>query len=596
MKIEIIKDGIVNEVDKKLEALNYIIANKEIKTVFQPIISLNNGSVLGHEALSRITHESEIGNPEMLFKVAGEYNKLWELERLCRTKSLESAYEFMIPPYSKKLFLNVNPSIMHDESFKEGWTQEFLQKYRIVPNNIIFEITERNVITDMAGFRSTIEHYKRQNYRIAIDDAGAGYSGLNLISDVNPNYIKLDMNLIRGIDKDNLKYALVRGMVELSKVSSIYLIAEGIETYEELTTLINLGVQYGQGYYIQKPQSEILEIREELVESIKELTFMKNIISQSDNNERTIKKLVTVTKTVTSNEMVIDLYDYFNENQESFGVCVLEDNKPVGIITREKLNLKLSGRYGFTLYQNKTVCHIMDRDFLKVDSNTPISMVSSLAMARTNDKLYDFIVIAEGNSYLGTVTIKDLLLKSFEIKIHMAKHQSPLTELPGNLIIEQKLNSLINSDCKYTIAYLDIDNFKPFNDIYGFENGDLIIRLLADIMRENMPDNQFLGHIGGDDFVIIIDEHVGEDYFNKIKVDFERTVLNYYNTVDKENGFVETSNRQGDLQRFPLITVTIVTVDNKTFKFDDIYELTKTLAKLKNKKKQSPSPNQGRLL
>lgn len=596
MKIEIIRDDTGNEIDIKLKALNYIIDNKEIRTVFQPIVSLINGSVLGHEALSRITCDSEITNPEMLFRVAGEHNKLWEVERLCRTKSLESAYEFMIPPYNKKLFLNVNPSIMHDESFKKGWTKEFLQKYRIVPSNIIFEITERNVITDMVGFRATIEHYKKQNYRIAIDDAGAGYSGLNLISDVNPNYIKLDMNLIRGIDKDNLKYALVRGMVELSKVSNIYLIAEGIETDGELATLINLGVQYGQGYYIQKPDPEILDIRDDLVESIKELAFMKNIISQPENNESTIKSLVTVTDTVTSGEMVIDLYDYFIENKESFGLCVVEDDRPVGIITREKLNLKLSGRYGFTLYQNKTARHIMDKDFLKVESKTPIDMVSSLAMARTNDKLYDFIVITEDGKYLGTVTIKDLLLKSFEIKIHIAKHQSPLTELPGNLIIEQKLNSLIKNNCDYTIAYLDIDNFKPYNDIYGFENGDLIIKLLADIMREKMPDNQFLGHIGGDDFVIIIDEHVGEEYFQSIKTTFGNEVLNYYNSEDKEKGYVYTHNRQGDLQKFPLITVTIVIVDSKTYKFNDIYELTKTLAKLKNEKKQNLSSNQGKLL
>ena len=253
------------------EALYNIIENKYIRTVFQPIISLRDGSVLGHEALSRITIECEIKDPDMLFKAAGVYNRVWELEQLCRTKALETAYLFMIPPYSKKLFVNVNPDVMHDEQLKKGFTKAFLEKYEIEPRNIIFEITERNIVTDMTAFKATINHYKTQDYQIAIDDTGAGYSGLNLISDINPNYIKIDMNLIRNIDKDSLKYALVKGLVEFSRISNVFLIAEGIETYQELETIVNLGVQYGQGYFIQRPISEVSEIDTTVLNALKEI-------------------------------------------------------------------------------------------------------------------------------------------------------------------------------------------------------------------------------------------------------------------------------------------------------------------------------------
>lgn len=190
--------------------LDYIINNKQIRTIFQPIVSLRDGSIFGHEALSRIICQSSISNPDELFAAAEKYNRLWQLELLCRTKALEAAFVFMIPPYSKKLFINVNPQIMHDENFKTGFTKEFLRQYKINPSSIIFEITERNVITDISSFKSTITYYKNQEYSIAIDDTGAGYSGLNLISEVSPHFIKLDMNLIRGIDKDTLKHALVR--------------------------------------------------------------------------------------------------------------------------------------------------------------------------------------------------------------------------------------------------------------------------------------------------------------------------------------------------------------------------------------------------
>ena len=219
----------------------------------------------------------------MLFTIAEEYNRLWDLELLCRTTALEAAYKFMIPPYSKKLFINVNPNIMHYETFKKGFTKSFLMQYKILPQNVIFEITERNVIEDMAIFKSTINHYKEQDYQIAIDDAGAGYSGLNLISEVNPNYIKLDMKLIRDVDSDRVKFALVKGMVEFSKVSNVFLIAEGIETYEELNTLVNLGVQYGQGYLLQKPDAEVLEIRQDVLQMLKKINIKKNNTSQKLN-------------------------------------------------------------------------------------------------------------------------------------------------------------------------------------------------------------------------------------------------------------------------------------------------------------------------
>jgi FOG: EAL domain len=414
------------------EALDYIINNKQIKTVFQPIISLRDGSILGHEALSRITCESEIENPEMLFTIAEEYNRLWDLELLCRTTALEAAYKFMIPPYSKKLFINVNPNIMHYETFKKGFTKSFLSQYKIIPQNVIFEITERNVINDMAIFKSTINHYKGQDYQIAIDDAGAGYSGLNLISEVNPNYIKLDMKLIRDVDSDRVKFAIVKGMVEFSKVSNVFLIAEGIETYEELNTLVNLGVQYGQGYLLQKPDPEILEIRQDVLQMLKKINLKKNNTSKSLISNIHIANLCTAIGIISPNEMVPNVFDIFKHNLNCFGLCVIKNEIPIGIVTREKLALKLSGNYGFSLNQNKNISHIMDTDFLSVDYKTPVSIVSSMAMSRENDKLYDFIVVTENDKYLGIVTIKDLLKKTNDIGISSEKHQNPLSGLVGN--------------------------------------------------------------------------------------------------------------------------------------------------------------------
>lgn len=573
--------------DKIEESLNYIVKNKAIKTVFQPIVSLKSGDILGYEALSRITCESDIENTEMLFEVAGKYNRLWDLELICRTKALESAYKFMVPPYNKKLFMNVNPNTMHDDAFKKGFTREFLRQYKIAPHNVIFEITERNVIDDMDGFKSTVSHYKSQEYKIAIDDAGAGYSGLNLISDVNPNFIKLDMKLIRNINEDNLKGALVMGMVEFSQASNVRLIAEGIETYEELETIIKLGVQYGQGYFIKQPDEDINGVNQNVIQDILDINV--NVSQQSECNMRNspIKCLCDNTATISPQGSVIKVYEKIKEDPNSFGLTIVEDGTPIGIITKEKLALSLSGQYGFTLYQNKPISVIMDKEFLSVDCETPVNVVSSLAMARPNGKLYDFIVVTEGNKYAGTVTIKKLLEKSNELELIAAKQQNPLSGLPGNMAIEETLSEIIAKDEKYSVAYIDIDNFKAYNDVYGFESGDSVITLLADVLRQYIPVGQFIGHVGGDDFVVVLNDHVDEDYFSDIIATFEEDVLSFYNDKDLEKGFIITENRRGKIEEFPLITLTAVVISNESDDYKSPFEISATLARLKLKAKKA---------
>lgn len=566
--------------------LDKIITNRQIKTVFQPIVSLRDGSVYGHEALSRITGTSEITNPEELFQLAGAYNRLWDLELLCRTAALETAYLFMKPPYDKKLFLNVNPNVMHDVKFRQGFTKEYLQKYGITPEKIIFEITERNAIYDMNGFKGTISHYKNQNYQIAIDDAGAGYSGLNLISDINPHFIKLDINLIRGIDTDSMKFALVKSMIELSRMANIYLIAEGVETKEELATLINLGVQYGQGYFFQKPGEGISPIEPDVIDTLTEINRKKNHVIGNQTSNVYIENLCTRTETVLPSVKVETVFDQLIRSPSSIGYCVVENNIVLGIVSREKLISEMSGRYGFSLYQNREISYLMDRNFLSVDCQTPINTVSNIAMARTNEKLYDFIVVTKDGNYIGTVTIKDLLQKTTEIEVDNAKYQNPLSGLPGNLAINQKISHCISYGQPYSIIYIDIDNFKAYNDVYGFENGDNIIKLLATIITARTPANQFVGHVGGDDFVIILEGCQSVTICEDIIRDFERDALKYYNQHDIKNGYIITENRHGAVEKFPLLSLSIAGISNKKAKFRNMYELTQELAKIKKKSKQ----------
>ena len=153
------------------------------------------------------------------------------------------------------------------------------------------------------------------------------------------------------------------------------------------------------------------------------------------------------------------------------------------------------------------------------------------------------------------------------------------------MVIEQKLNHCVENATEYSVAYLDIDNFKAYNDVYGFENGDLVIKLLADILKNSVSEEQFIGHIGGDDFIVILNEHITKDYLKNIVEQFELQVLSFYNQIDIQNGYITTANRHGDKEQFPLITLTCVVVNNQTQIYKNIFQLTEKLAALKKREK-----------
>ena len=576
-------EKVVHDSNELCSELRDIIDNGRIKTLYQPIISLRDSSILGFEALSRGPEESCLFLPNDLFRVAGECNYLWDLELVCRTKALESAFR---QKKDIKIFINVNPNVMHDSKFKDGFTEDFIKSYSKNPEDIVFELTERSAVDDIEGFKHTVMHYKNQSYHIAIDDAGAGYSGLNLISDIHPHFIKLDMQLIRGINKNGFKRALVKGMYEFSKTSNTLLIAEGIETEEELRVLINMGIQYGQGYLIQRPNEVINGIDEEIISLVKRINQSKNQFFANRLSNIYISNLVRDTLTVSPKEKAGNVHELFIRNQDVTGITIIDGQKAVGTITKSNLTLKLSGRYGYSLFANKEISYLMDRGFLTTEYDTPIDIVSHLAMSRPVDSLYDFIVINKEGQYLGVVTVKDLLEKTMEMEVINAKHQNPLSGLPGNMIIEKNLETYISSDKPYTILYLDIDNFKSYNDVYGFENGDNIIKLLANLLVESMSEEGFAGHIGGDDFVAIVPDYNALETCENIVSAFSESISKYYNENDLKRGFTVSKGRNGRIRNYPLISLSIAGVTNKVRDFSDIFILTEYIGTIKARCKQ----------
>ena len=242
-----------------------IIRDKKVQPVFQPIVSLADGQIMGYEALARGPVDSPLHMPAQLFATAAKHKLLLALEHVCRDVSIQHA-KMLMP--GQQLFLNITPEVINDPEFRNGRTKQVVLHHGLIPEQVTFEITERTAISDFGNFTRALHHYRRQGYCIAVDDAGAGYSSLQAIAELYPDFIKLDMSIVRDIHNNPFKIAILEALVNLAAAMNSKIIAEGVETIDELLTVMKLGVGYAQGYLLARPTSTPSPVSEEALEAI----------------------------------------------------------------------------------------------------------------------------------------------------------------------------------------------------------------------------------------------------------------------------------------------------------------------------------------
>jgi EAL domain-containing protein (putative c-di-GMP-specific phosphodiesterase class I) len=235
---------------RERDEIGAIIRRELITPVYQPIFSLSDGLVNGYEALSRITAPGCTLSTEELFTAAKKHGLAAPLEMLCRKKALLGVREQGIP---SRIFLNLCPSLLLAGIHERGITAALLDELGIERSRIVFELTERTLITDYELFSRAVAHYREQGYSIAIDDLGSGYAGLKMLAQLEPEYVKLSRFLIAGIDRSPTKQALVEAIVMFCSRIGATIIAEGIERPGELDFLVTAKVALGQGYLLARP-------------------------------------------------------------------------------------------------------------------------------------------------------------------------------------------------------------------------------------------------------------------------------------------------------------------------------------------------------
>ncbi|VVP48485.1 bifunctional diguanylate cyclase/phosphodiesterase [Pseudomonas fluorescens] len=535
---------------EQLSALSSILTQSGLHSLFQPIICLSERRILGYEALTRGPSNSPLHSPIALFAVARQAGRLSELEIACRQSACRRFNEQQLPG---KLFLNVSPESLLEAAHQPGRTLQLLQDLGIAPSQVVIELTEQTPIDDFQLLQTALHHYRAMGFSIALDDLGAGYSSLRLWSELRPDYVKIDRHFIDGIHQDALKREFVGSILQIAKASRAQVIAEGIELPEELAVLTEMGVDLVQGYLLGRPQEHPSRDARAMMPK-----HDSSAVALNDEGSD-LSALLNDQPAVQRDTPTATVLEAFRRQANLNSLAVLdEQGQPCGIVHRHSLSDALLKPFATDLFARKPISRLMNDDFLAVEISQSLQQVSRLITSRARQRIEEDFIITLNGGYLGLGRVIDVLKLITELKIQQARYANPLTLLPGNVPIQQCLTRLLQQARESIICYVDIDSFKPFNDIYGYGRGDEVLLCLAQCLNERIdPTRDFVGHIGGDDFLLVLGPEDWRKRLNQLLDDFQSQCRRFYRPEHLEAGCFVAPNRQGVRQEFALLSLSI---------------------------------------
>ncbi len=266
--------------------LQDIILGEGLSTVYQPIVDLGTGDIFAYEALTRGPRGSALESPATLFAIADEVDLTVELDRACFRGALRNA-KTLEPVH--RLFVNLLPMSFYDAAFIEVEVGNLLSAAGLTPANIVFEITERLAIENFTSFKRALAAYTAMGFGVAIDDVGTRHSNLETVMSLRPHFIKISDVLVRGIARSTVKREMLRSLRHIAETIDAVTVAEGIEHIEDVVALRDLGLRYGQGYYMARPAPPFVtlkdEVRAELRSVTPNVTAAQMVANDDDDDE-----------------------------------------------------------------------------------------------------------------------------------------------------------------------------------------------------------------------------------------------------------------------------------------------------------------------
>ena len=552
------------------ELLHTVIRQQNVKAHFQPIVHLQTQQIYGYEGLIRGPVNTVLHSPTQLFEVATRVGRLADLDILCRQVVIKQFSQLGLPG---RLFINIDPYSLIHEHFREGQTLEFIEQAGLNPSQVIIELTETHPVEDVKLMQQAMDHYRQMGFRVALDDLGAGYSGLKLWSELRPEIVKIDRHFIQGVDEDRTKQQFVSAILKTATALGCRVITEGVETEKEYATLRKIGVEMVQGYYFCRP----VEVPPT---TISPHLFRKEERNIDENESPTVETLLKPAVSVQANTKVLQVGNLFTSTPDLESIVVVHESEVLGLVLRKDFMNIYASLYGKELYGKLPILRYIKRNVLQVEKKLTLEE-ASFRLTTSLDIYTEEFIILDNCCLAGRGLLIDLLHAITKLQVNRARHANPLTMLPGNVPIQRQLQQLIRQSVTFVVCYFDIDHFKPFNDFFGFSRGDKVLGFVSELLVTNInEEDDFIGHVGGDDFVAIFRRTDWQITVERILQQFGESIGGLYN--GHIGCKITATDREGKERQYNQMTLSVGAVVVNSSEVQCHVDLSEAAATAKN--------------
>ncbi|RAO75510.1 EAL domain-containing protein [Dyella jiangningensis] len=542
--------------------LERALAAGSLTPVFQPVVRVDTLEVVAHEGLSRCAFMPGNFSILDLLDLARMEGRLAEVE-LHAARTI--CHTFAAQAETGRLLVNLSAHAILQDAMRPDDVLFALTASGLDPARVTIEVTERDAVENPARLAHALGYLRAHGMRIALDDFGNGHSNFEMWNEIHPDVVKIDRYLIHGISHSAGRLAIVRALCQVAESLGTDLVGEGVEDPADLRVLRDLGIPFAQGFLIGRPQSET--VNEASAEA--KLLLRTHAVSVPPRPRGPVTQRPTqvshllieapaVNPRQTNEEVMALFVDY----PELHAVAVVKDGHPIGLINRRLVNERMAQPFARELLARKSCTALMNSAPLVCDEHRSLESLSDVLRGEDQRYLADGFIVTSRGHYRGLGTGEALVRRVSELRIEAARHANPLTFLPGNIPTTEHLERLLQGGERIAVVHVDLTDFKPFNDHYGYSRGDEMIRLLSGLLAEHVdPALDFIGHIGGDDFVVLFQSEDWQARCERVIDAFNQRSPHLFDASDVARGGLRGKDRRGEPQFFPFTTVVMGAVE-----------------------------------
>lgn len=566
-----------------------VIEQHRLTAVFQPVCRLQDGSVHAHEALIRGPHQTPLESPAALFALASVQGAQFDLELACLETVLQRWGQLR---QRGRLFVNLSGSALVDLVANHGMARikRDLQRWGLLGRQLVVEITEQGVQPNVSVLKQVVTELRAVGLAVALDDFGQGSTNLRMWSELRPEVVKIDLHFVQNVAQDADRADTVRALQRMAVIFGSELVAEGIETPDDLRLLRDLGLEFGQGYLLGRPQHQpVVRIADDALAVLQSKQVSVAPRERPSDTRNLLDRLQIIVAPALSHQATCDeLADLLHHHSDLHAVALLDGQNPVGLINRMHFLSEYSKRYYPELWGRKSCLHFANTQPRVIEQHHRVDELLGILTSEDQRYLSDGFIVVDNGCYVGLCRGDQIVKSVTEMRIEAARHANPLTSLPGNIPVTMHIERLLARGSDFVVCYLDLNCFKSFNDRYGYWRGDEMIQLVAQVAAQHVQAQQdFLGHIGGDDFIVVYQNVQWQTLCRHMIDTFNERAVTLFDPADQQRGGIEAEDRQGVRHFFPFTTLSVGAVQVGVHRFESAQAVANAAAAAKHAAKQS---------